>query len=82
MNRDTKKAAQDSYHEARSHGHTKEEARKIRDNWKPSKTSYQDDDEDEDEWVTTYSAYDEETELNRKYYESLDPSHPDYRDLD
>ena len=40
MNKETKKAAQDAYHEARSFGHTKEEARQIRDNWKPSKPSF------------------------------------------
>jgi len=45
--RETKQAAQDAYHEARAIGHTKEEARQIRDNWKSPKTpnSYNNDDE-------------------------------------
>ena len=49
--KETKKAMQDAYHEARSHGHTKEEARKIRDNWKVSKPKPDlniSDDEDDD----------------------------------
>jgi len=81
MNRQSKKASQDSYHEARSNGHTKEDARMIRDNWKSSKRSNDEDDND-DHWVNMSDSYDQETELNRKYYESLDPSHSDYRDLD
>jgi len=47
--RETKRAAQDAYHEARAFGHTKEEARMLRDNWKsptPSNISYEDDDDD------------------------------------
>ena len=52
MNKETKKAAQDAYHEARSIGHTKEEARQIRDNWKPSKiTTSSSDDDDEDYYI-------------------------------
>lgn len=37
--KETEKASQDAYFEARKFGHTKEEARSIRDNWKESKTS-------------------------------------------
>ncbi len=55
----------------------------IRDNWKSSSSSSHDDDNsDDDGWVTASNNYDQETELNRSYYESLDESHPDYRDLD
>lgn len=35
--RENKKASQDAYREARKFGHTKEEARSLRDNWKPGK---------------------------------------------
>ena len=40
--KETKRAAQDAYHEARKFGHTKEDARKIRDNWKNSKSTSHD----------------------------------------
>lgn len=50
MNKETKKAAQDAYHEARSIGHTKEEARQIRDNWKPSKRTISISDDDDDDY--------------------------------
>jgi hypothetical protein len=76
------KEGQNAYHEARSIGHTKSDARMIRNNWKSSSSSSDDDNNDNDSWVSNSSSYDKETELNRKYYESLDPSHPDYRDLD
>jgi hypothetical protein len=33
-------------------------------------------------FIGSVDSYDRETELNRSYYESLDRSHPDYRDLD
>jgi len=51
--RETKRAAQDAYHEARAFGHTKEEAMMLRDNWKPSTSSNAswDDDEDDDYYV-------------------------------
>lgn len=53
---ETNKAAQDAYHEARSVGHTKEEARGLRDNWyvttPSSGRSYSDDDD--------YSSYSSE----------------------
>jgi len=58
MNKETKKAAQDAYLEARSVGHTKEEARSIRDNWKPSKSktyNISDDDDDEIIWSSSES---------------------------
>jgi hypothetical protein len=51
-----KEAGQSAYHEARKFGHTKEEARGIRDNWKPSSSrssSSSDDDDDDDEYYTT-----------------------------
>lgn len=47
--RETKRAAQDAYHDARAFGHTKEEARSLRDNWKSSRdinSSWSDDDDD------------------------------------
>jgi hypothetical protein len=75
------KEGQNAYHEARSMGHTKSDARMIRDNWKSSSAS-SDENESDDGWYSSSNDYDKETELNRKYYESLDPSHPDYRDLD
>lgn len=69
MNKETKKAAQDAYHEARAFGHTKEEAKQIRDNWKPSKPApnfSEDDDYDCD-----YDYYENEVELD-------DPDFDDY----
>lgn len=73
MNRETKKAAQDAYHEARAFGHTKEEARQIRDNWKPSgrTTSSSDDDDDED-----YYYYSDEDS------DDIDYDDPDFDDFD
>jgi hypothetical protein len=61
---ETKKAAQDAYHDARACGHTKEEARGIRDNWKTSKPSggnwsSNDDDYDDIIWETIES-YDQD----------------------
>jgi len=57
--RETRRAAQEAYHEARAFGHTKEEARTLRDNWKPSKSvsTQVDDDDDfyyEEPTVNTY----------------------------
>lgn len=71
MNRETKKAAQDAYHEARAFGHTKEEAKQIRDNWKPSgrTTSSSDDDED-------YYYYSDEDS------DDIDYDDPDFDDFD
>ena len=73
MNRETKKAAQDAYHEARAFGHTKEEAKQIRDNWKPSgrTTSIPDDDGDED-----YYYYSDEDS------DGIDYDDPDFDDFD
>jgi hypothetical protein len=84
MNKETNRASQNAYHEAREFGHTKEDSRVIRDNWKSSKNTYDDSPEPTYGWSDSYEtrAYHAETELNRKYYESLDPSHSDYRDLD
>jgi hypothetical protein len=66
MNKETKKAAQDAYLEARSVGHTKEEARSIRDNWKPSKSkTYNISDDDDDEM----------TQLNQNQQRSLRQQH-------
>lgn len=42
-------AGQEAYHEARKAGHSKEDARKMRDNWKYSNTSYNSNDDDSDE---------------------------------
>ena len=62
--KETKKAMQDAYHEARAFGHTKEEARKIRDNWKVSKPipdlNSSDDDYDDD----FYTIIDEDDETH------------------
>jgi hypothetical protein len=70
MNKETKKASQDAYHEARAFGHTKEEARQIRDNWKPSgRTTSSSDDDDED----YYSDDDED---------GIDYDDPDFDDFD
>ena len=45
--KETKRAAQQAYHEARAFGHSKEEARQIRDNWKtPTTISSNQEDED------------------------------------
>jgi len=84
MNKETNRASQNAYHESRELGHTKEDSRTIRDNWKPSKNNHDDFSESTYGWSDGYEAraYHAETELNRKYYESLDHSHPDYRDLD
>lgn len=68
--KETKKAMQDAYHESRSHGHTKEEARKIRDNWKVSKPTIDlkfhplwlyisDDDDDDDDFYTKVDEVDD-----------------------
>ena len=71
MNKETKKAAQDAYHEARAFGHTKEEARQIRDNWKPSgRTTSSSDDDDED-----YYYSDEDSDC-------IDYDDPDFDDFD
>lgn len=60
-NRETKTAMQDSYLEARRVGHTKEEARQIRDNWKIPNSTSSDEDEDEDYWEDFYDEdYDED----------------------
>lgn len=83
MSKESKNEGQKSYHEARANGHTKSDARLIRDNWKSSSKSSSDDyNNDGWGWYTPSNSYDRETELNRRYYESLDKSHPDYRDLD
>lgn len=61
--KETKRAAQDAYHEARKFGHTKEDARKIRDNWKPSGVSSEVIDDDEDIcWETgqKYISYEQD----------------------
>lgn len=71
MNKETKKASQDAYHEARAFGHTKEEARQIRDNWKPSgRTTSSSDDDDED-----YYYSDEDSD-------GIDYNDPDFDDFD
>jgi hypothetical protein len=56
--RETKQAAQDAYHEARAFGHTKEEARQIRDNWKSPKTSSSCNCDDEYISYTPWEPYD------------------------
>ena len=61
--KETKQAAQYAYHEARAFGHTKEEARQIRDNWKPSKTSssgWCSDDDDDDIIWSSNEPYDQD----------------------
>lgn len=80
-----KQQKQNAYLQAREEGHTKSDAKLIRNNWNSSNSS----DSDYDSIMKTgwyecwqTKAYNAETELNRKYYESLDRSHPDYRDLD
>lgn len=55
--KETKRAAQDAYHEARKFGHTKEDARKIRDNWKNSKSTGDDQDDDDICWTQTGQKY-------------------------
>ena len=55
--KETKRAAQDAYHEARKFGHTKEEAAKIRDNWKNSKSTSDDQDDDDIYWTQTDQKY-------------------------
>jgi hypothetical protein len=59
--KETKRAAQDAYHEARAFGHTKEEARGLRDNWKPSPSSsgWSDDDDDDIIWSSN-EPYDQD----------------------
>jgi len=61
--KETKQAAQYAYHEARAFGHTKEEARQIRDNWKPSKPSssgWCSDDDDDDIIWSSNEPYDQD----------------------
>jgi hypothetical protein len=72
MNRETKKAAQDAYHEARAFGHTKEEARQIRDNWKPSGRTTSSSDDDDDDY---YYYSDEDSD-------GIDYDDPDFDDFD
>jgi hypothetical protein len=83
MKIETKKAAQEAYHEARSFGHTKEDARQIRDNWKPSKSNNINYDNDEEEMSITITYHnDPHFDENQKYYNSLsddrDKSYLDY----
>ena len=55
--RETKAAAQSAYLEARSVGHTKEEARSIRDNWKTkSSNSNSSSDDDDDDYISSNGA--------------------------
>lgn len=57
--KETRKAAQDAYHEARAFGHTKEEARSLRDNWKPSKPTHNSSsNDDDDDYYEDNSDYD------------------------
>ncbi len=56
--KENKKASQDAYRETRKFGHTKEEARSLRDNWKPGKTSNNNVNNDDDEYY--YTENDEE----------------------
>lgn len=72
MNKETKKASQDAYHEARAFGHTKEEAKQIRDNWKPSKPSNSSNDDDDDYYY--YSDNDGD--------DDIDYDDPDFDDFD
>lgn len=60
--KETKKAAQDAYHEARKFGHTKEDARKIRDNWKHSGVSSEVIDDDDICWTHNpkYFSYEQD----------------------
>lgn len=55
--KETKRAAQDAYHEARKFGHIKEDARKIRDNWKNSKSTSHDEEDDDIFWTQTGQKY-------------------------
>jgi hypothetical protein len=48
--KETRRAAQETYHEARAFGHTKEEARGLRDNWKATKSVSASADDDEDDF--------------------------------
>ena len=57
--RETKRAAQDAYHEARAFGHTKEEARMLRDNWKPPTPSNISCDNDDDDYYVGGDYYDD-----------------------
>jgi hypothetical protein len=50
--KETNKAAQDSYHKARAIGHTKKEARSIRDNWKTNNSHNSNDDDDDVSWYS------------------------------
>lgn len=74
MNKETKKASQDAYHEARAFGHTKEEAKQIRDNWKPSKPSHSSNDDDDDDDYYYYSDNDGD--------DDIDYDDPDFDDFD
>lgn len=60
--RETDRAAQHAYHEARRVGHSKEEARSIRDNWyTPANNggNSSSDDDDDDYYDDDYDDYDE-----------------------
>ena len=61
MNKETKRAAQSAYREARAFGHSKQEAQSIRDNWKssPRTSSTSSSDDDDDEYYTEYSSGDD-----------------------
>ena len=60
--KETDRAAQEAYHEARAFGHTKEEARSLRDNWKVSNSSSStnDTDDDDDYTIISSKSYDQD----------------------
>jgi hypothetical protein len=83
MNSQTKKVSQDAYHEARAFGHSKEDARQIRDNWKPYKSNNINNDSDEEEMSITITYHNDPCfDENQKYYNSMlddrDKSYLDY----
>lgn len=60
--KETNRAAQEAYHEARACGHTKEDARSLRDNWKTSNSSSSstNNDDDDDTIISSYKSYDQD----------------------
>ena len=58
---ETDRAAQNAYHEARSVGHSKEEARSIRDNWYTPANNGGNSSSDDDDYDDYDEPYDEDS---------------------
>lgn len=60
-NEETKKAAQNAYHEARKFGHSKEEARSLRNNWRNGGYSHSNTNDEDYGYNTWNEPYDRDT---------------------